>query len=96
MRALIIEDDVETAGFLAKGLTECGFVVDVATTGREGLVQAVAADYDIAVVDRLLPEVDGIAIVEAMRRANLAGDRTDADKRSPAAAARALSARLGL
>ena len=69
MRALIIEDDAETAGFLAKGLGESGFVVDVATNGRDGLVLAVAADYDVAVVDRMLPEVDGIAIVEAMRRA---------------------------
>ena len=72
MRALIIEDDAETAGFLAKGLGESGFVVDVATNGRDGLVLAVAADYDVAVVDRMLPEVDGIAIVEAMRRAGRA------------------------
>ena len=72
MRALIIEDDAETAGFLAKGLGESGFVVDVATNGRDGLVLAVAADYDVAVVDRMLPEVDGIAIVKAMRRAGRA------------------------
>ena len=69
MRALIIEDDVETAGFLAKGLGEQGFVVDVATTGRDGLVQAVSTDYDVAVVDRMLPGIDGLAIVESMRRA---------------------------
>ncbi len=69
MRALIIEDDVETAGFLAKGLSEGGFVVDVATSGRDGLVRAVAADYDVAVIDRMLPGVDGLAVVEAMRRA---------------------------
>ena len=72
MRALIIEDDVETAGFLAKGLSEGGFVVDVATGGRDGLVHAIAADYDVAVIDRMLPEVDGLAIVEAMRRAGRA------------------------
>ena len=69
MRALIIEDDAETAGFIAKGLSEGGFAVDVAHDGRDGLVLALGADYDVAVVDRMLPELDGIAIVEAMRSA---------------------------
>ena len=69
MRALIIEDDAETAGFIAKGLSEGGFAVDVAHDGRDGLVLALGSDYDVAVVDRMLPELDGIAIVEAMRSA---------------------------
>lgn len=69
MRALIVEDDAETAGYVAKGLSEGGFTTDVVTGGREGLVRAVAEDYDIAVIDRMLPEVDGLSIVDAMRRA---------------------------
>lgn len=69
MRALIVEDDAETAGYIAKGLSEGGFTTDVVTGGREGLVRAVAEDYDIAVIDRMLPEVDGLSIVDAMRRA---------------------------
>ena len=69
MRALIIEDDAETAGFIAKGLSEGGFAVDVAHDGRDGLVLALGSDYDVAVVDRMLPELDGIAIVGAMRSA---------------------------
>ncbi len=72
MRALIIEDDTETAGFIAKGLAEGGFAVDVAHDGRDGLVLALGGDYDVAVVDRMLPELDGIAIVEAMRSAGRA------------------------
>ena len=67
MRALIVEDDTETAGFIAKGLAEGGFAVDVAHDGRDGLVLALGSDYDVAVIDRMLPELDGIAIVEAMR-----------------------------
>ena len=69
MRALIIEDDVETAGYVAKGLGEAGFVVDVVTDGKDGLVRALAEDYDVAVIDRMLPGVDGLAIVESLRRA---------------------------
>jgi two-component system OmpR family response regulator len=69
MRILMVEDDRETANFVAKGLREEGHVVDVADNGRDGLVQAVGQDYDIAIVDRMLPELDGKSIVEAMRTA---------------------------
>ncbi len=69
MRALIIEDDAETAGYVAKGLTETGFVVDVVGDGKDGLVRALAEDYDVAVIDRMLPGLDGLSIVEALRRA---------------------------
>lgn len=69
MRILVVEDDSETAAFVAKGLREEGHTVDVAATGRDGLVQAVGQDYDVAIVDRMLPEVDGKSIVEAMRTA---------------------------
>ena len=69
MRALIIEDDGETAGYVARGLGEAGFVVDVVTDGRHGLVRAMAEDYDVAVIDRMLPGLDGLSIVDALRRA---------------------------
>lgn len=69
MRALIIEDDAETAGYVAKGLEESGFVVDIATNGPDGLVLALSEVYDIAVVDRMLPELDGLSLVGALRSA---------------------------
>lgn len=69
MRILVIEDDEEAAGYLARGLRESGYVVDVATDGAQGLYLALSGDYDAAVVDRMLPGLDGLAIVEAMRKA---------------------------
>ena len=67
-RVLVIEDDVKTADYIAKGLTESGFSVDVARDGKDGLVQALGADYDIAIVDRMLPGLDGLSIVETLRK----------------------------
>ncbi len=69
MRILVIEDDAETASYIAKGLRESGYAVDVATDGKEGLLQAVGEDYDVAVVDRMLPGLDGLSVVETLRRA---------------------------
>lgn len=69
MRILVVEDDQQTAAFVAKGLREEGHVVNIADNGRDGLVQAVGQEYDVAIIDRMLPEVDGKAIVEAMRAA---------------------------
>ena len=69
MRALVIEDDAETAGYVAKGLEESGFVVDIATNGPDGLMLALSEVYDIAVVDRMLPELDGLSLVGALRGA---------------------------
>ncbi len=68
MRVLVIEDDTETAGYIAKGLTESGFTVDVATDGKDGLLLAIGEDYDVAVVDRMLPGLDGLSVVETLRR----------------------------
>ncbi|MGF1610703.1 MAG: winged helix-turn-helix domain-containing protein [Kiloniellales bacterium] len=67
MRILVVEDDVETARFIAKGLQEAGHVVDVVTDGKQGLVRAVGEDYDAAVVDRMLPGLDGLSVVETLR-----------------------------
>jgi two-component system OmpR family response regulator len=67
MRLLVIEDDEETASYLAKGLRESGYTVDRAADGREGLFLATSESYDAMVVDRMLPGMEGLAIVQALR-----------------------------
>ncbi len=73
MKVLVIEDDPHVAGFLVKALRETGASVDHAADGKEGLFLASAAPYDVMVVDRMLPGLDGLAIVRTLRAA---GDRT--------------------
>ena len=70
MRILIIEDDVETAAYLSKGLSENGYTADITDNGKDGLVRAISEDYDLAIVDRMLPELDGLSIVETLRKAD--------------------------
>ncbi len=70
MHILVIEDDDDTRGYLERGLTEGGHKVSVARDGKEGLYLAMEGGYDIAVVDRMLPGIDGLAIVSAMRAAD--------------------------
>jgi two-component system OmpR family response regulator len=67
MKVLIVEDDAETADYIVNGLTEHGHVVDHARNGREGLVLAGAGAYEVAVVDRMLPGLDGLSLVKALR-----------------------------
>ena len=67
MHILVIEDDAGTADYLVKGLTESGYVVDRAADGREGLYMALGQDYDAMIVDRMLPGLDGLSIVQAVR-----------------------------
>jgi len=67
MKILVIEDDAETASYIANGLNEHGHTVDLAATGRDGLFLAAGESYDVMVVDRMLPELDGIAIVRTLR-----------------------------
>ena len=67
MRILIIEDDAEVARFLLKGLKEAGHVVDHAADGRDGLFLATGEKYDTMVIDRMLPNVDGLTIVQTLR-----------------------------
>tara|TARA_R110002049_G_scaffold29972_2_gene101993 strand:+ start:82487 stop:83158 length:672 start_codon:yes stop_codon:yes gene_type:complete len=69
MRLLIVEDDTTTSTYIARGLREEGHVVDVVATGRDGLVQATAGAYDVLIVDRMLPELDGLALVKTLRGA---------------------------
>lgn len=67
MRILLIEDDREAAAYLAKGLGESGHVVDHAADGEDGLHLALTGQYDVLVVDRMLPGRDGLAVVRMLR-----------------------------
>jgi DNA-binding response OmpR family regulator len=71
MRVLVIEDDRKAAKLLAKGLQEEGFVVDVAPTGEEGEEQVAVNEYDVIVLDWLLPGKDGLAVCQALRARDL-------------------------
>jgi two-component system copper resistance phosphate regulon response regulator CusR len=68
LKALIVEDEPKTAAYLCKGLAENGFVVDTASDGETGLARARAGEYDVLIVDVMLPRLDGWAIVTALRR----------------------------
>ena len=67
MHVLLIEDDSEAARFLVKGLRESGYAVDHAADGREGLSRATEGQFDLIVTDRMLPHIDGLAIIELLR-----------------------------
>ncbi|HBM87385.1 MAG TPA: DNA-binding response regulator, partial [Rhodobiaceae bacterium] len=67
MRVLVIEDDVEAAAYLVKGLKESGHTVDHAADGDDGLTLAMSAPYDVLVVDRMLPKRDGLTVVSTIR-----------------------------
>jgi len=73
MRVLIIEDDGVVAKFVAKGLRRQGYLVDVARDGREGLFLALEQAYDVMIVDRMLPALDGLSVLKTVR---LAGNTT--------------------
>ena len=67
MRVLIVEDDATIADFVAKGLAEAGYAVDVAPDGERGLELANAGTYDAAIVDVMLPKLDGLTLIDRMR-----------------------------
>lgn len=71
MKILVVEDDAQTASFISKGLTQHGHVADVAADGRDGLMLAMESSYDVLLVDRMLPHIDGVAIVRAIRAAGV-------------------------
>ena len=71
MKLLVIEDDREAAAYISKGLVESGYVVDVAHEGRDGLFMASSGSYDALVVDRMLPAMDGLAVIAALRAAEI-------------------------
>ena len=68
MKLLIVEDERKTATYLKKGLSENGFVVDLAATGEEGLHLADTGDYDLVVLDVMLPDRDGWSVLSELRR----------------------------
>lgn len=68
MRVLVVEDDKETSKFIAKGLRQEGFAVDTRLNGTDGLHLALTEPYDAAVIDIMLPELDGLALIDEMRR----------------------------
>src|SRR5215475_10005891 len=68
MHALIIEDDPTIADFVARGLREAGFAVDVAGEGEEGLEVALQQNPDVAIVDLMLPRRDGLSVIDELRR----------------------------
>ena len=69
MRLLLIEDDPSVSAYVARGLTEAGHVCDVLADGKDGLFQATRETYDVVVVDRMLPSLDGLSLVRALRAA---------------------------
>lgn len=69
MKILVIEDEVKTANFLKKGLGEAGFVVDVAEDGREGLYLAQDVEFDLIILDVMLPGLDGWQVLTRLRQA---------------------------
>ena len=71
MRVLVIEDDEKTADYVLKGLGESGVVADRAATGPDGLHMATGGQYDALIVDRMLPGLDGLSIVRALRAAQI-------------------------
>ncbi|MCB2217654.1 MAG: response regulator transcription factor [Desulfobulbaceae bacterium] len=68
MKVLIIEDDTTIASFIGKGLRQAGFVVDICHDGQDGLAAGLAEDYDAAVIDIMLPGLDGLHVIEQLRR----------------------------
>lgn len=72
MRCLVIEDDAQLRAYIEKGLREAGHTVDTADNGRDGLFLATTESYDAMVIDWMLPEVDGMKVLHALR----AGDST--------------------
>jgi two-component system OmpR family response regulator len=68
MRILLVEDDLKIASFIVKGLRATGYAVDHATDGGEGLHLALTQPYDTAIIDIMLPKLDGLALIERMRK----------------------------
>jgi two-component system OmpR family response regulator len=72
VRVLIVEDDIETQSYVSQGLTEAGHSVEASATGADGLQRARQGGYDLFIVDRMVPELDGLSLVKAIRSAGIA------------------------
>ena len=71
MRVLIVEDDATIADFVTTGLSETGYAVDVASDGERGLELATTGAYDVAIIDLMLPKLDGLTLIDRMRARNI-------------------------
>lgn len=71
MRILLVEDDSKIASFITKGLKESGYAVDTCANGTDGLHMALTERYDVAIMDLMLPGLDGLAIIERMRSSRI-------------------------
>ena len=71
MRALVVEDDKKIASFVVNGLRQSGFAVDHCSDGEEALFQAKNTPYDAAVIDIMLPKLDGLSVVQTLRKDNI-------------------------
>jgi two-component system OmpR family response regulator len=71
MKILVIEDDATTREFVSKGLKEHGYIVDEAADGQDGLMMAVSCDYQMIILDRMLPGLDGMKVLTALRAAEV-------------------------
>lgn len=69
MRILVIEDDQEVSAYISKGMRETGHTIDTADNGKDGLFLATTENYDTMIVDRMLPELDGLTIIKTIRGA---------------------------
>ena len=67
MKILVVEDDQTTREFVVKALSQQGFVVDSATDGKEGLMMVISCEYQLVILDRMLPSLDGVKVLAAMR-----------------------------
>jgi two-component system OmpR family response regulator len=72
MRVLVVEDDKKIASFVANGLKQSGYAVDQCADGEEGLLMARSVQYDAAIVDVMLPKLDGLSLVQKLRKENIA------------------------
>jgi two-component system OmpR family response regulator len=68
MRVLVVEDDKKIASFVVKGLKQSGFAVDHSANGEDGLIMARTVPYDAAIIDIMLPKLDGLSLVQTLRR----------------------------
>ncbi len=71
MRVLLIEDESEVADYLKKAFAESGHIVEIASDGEDGLARGRETGYDVLIVDRMLPKLDGLTIIETLRAENV-------------------------
>ena len=70
-KILLVEDDTETAAYLVRGLGEEGHIVEHASNGQDGLFLATDGSFDLIILDRMLPALDGLAVLRALRAADI-------------------------